>query len=118
MEELLNKLIERWWKPFGWKDIKRINNEWSFVCFVQRPWLSEVSHRELVSKESWLWQFVCENGLYEKKEKCRFTYEDEFENINYHQRLSYEYRLIKSALTNESELEEFLLSNIVIKDEE
>ena len=114
MEELLNKLIERGWKPFGWKDIKRINNEWWFVCFVhkskKRPWLSEVSHRELCAKESWLWQFVCENKLYKDYNEDSGTYWDStMKTYNYR---DYQYWLIESALKDESELEQFLLDNI------
>ena len=69
--------------------------------------------RQLTSKESWLWQFVCENGMVVRKrqwtnrwwwetEKC-FDYKD------------YEYRIIESALCNEDKLEQFLLDNIKIE---
>ena len=40
MEELLNKLIERGWKPFGEKEIKDIkilktkDKRWNFVCQI------------------------------------------------------------------------------------
>lgn len=118
LEELLNKLIEKGWEPFG-RNYYKYKNWCLYIVHTEdgvwSEWRYWVSLRELVSKESGLWQFVCENGLYEKKEKCRFTYEDEFEKINYHQRLSYQYRLIESALTDESELEQFLLDNIKIE---
>ena len=118
MEELLNKLVKKGWKPFWWKDIKRANNEWWFVCFVhkskRRPWLSEVSHREVVSKESWLWQFVCENGMY-KSVWFKYSYFCNTSKINYMCN-SYQYRLIESALKDESELEQFLLDNIKIDE--
>lgn len=117
MEKLLNKLIEKGWKPFWWKDIKRINNEWWFVCFVhkskKRPWLSEVSHRELVSIESWLWQFVCENGM------VKWIWSEiEIKNLNEWywvvRDTNYQYRVLVSALCDEDKLEEFLLDNIKI----
>ena len=84
LEELLNKLIEEGWKPFGNKKIKdaktarwninlldeKMNNVSKFkdkVAFTN--WVlifDEINMRELVSKESWLWQFVCENGMVEE----------------------------------------------------
>ena len=66
MEELLNKLIEKGWKPFGKNaynccdNAKRIWYEWWEESY--REYI-EISPRKLTSKESWLWQFVCENGM-------------------------------------------------------
>ena len=119
METLLNKILEKGWKPFGWKDIKRITNEWWFVCFVhkseKRPWLSEVSYRELCSKESWLRQFVCENGMVKS-----IWSEIEIKNLNEWywviRDTDYEYRLIETSLKNEDELEQILLDNIKIDE--
>lgn len=123
LEELLNKLIEKGWKPFKWKDIKRANNEWWFVCFVhkskKRPWLSDVSHRELVSKESWLWQFVCNNKLqnttdWEYERRLKKASDCWWDGSEYNTKNDgwYEYRIIESALKDESELEDFLLNSI------
>lgn len=69
--------------------------------------------REIVSINSGLWQFVCENGMIKKD---RFTWmispdplwEDQY---NY---TDYRYRLIESALKDESELESFILDNIKV----
>lgn len=126
MEELLNKLIEKGWRPFGnhkwkyWYDNLEINNTkkkmymsfftWTSWRYVESHWL-----REICSKESWLWQFCCENGMVVRKrqwtnrlwwepEKC-FDYKD------------YEYRLIETSLKNEDELEQFLLDNIIINEQ-
>ena len=120
LEDLLNTLIKRGWKPFWWKDIKRANNEWWFVCFVhkskKRPWLSEVSHRELVSKESWLWQFCTENGMVEDKQEIRYKADEnnDIDDANYMS--EFYYWLLESALKDESELEEFLLQNIKVDE--
>lgn len=57
--------------------------------------------RQLTSKESWLWQFVCENGMVYYNDESIYS--------------PTEFRIIESALTDESELEDFLLSNIKIE---
>lgn len=128
LEQLLNSLIEKGWKPFGWE--VREAKKWSYnnlyYWFDSHPELYHI--RMLVSKESNLWQFVCENKMIPYDEDWYTWYErtkdyyDDFENSN-SKMLDlaidnwYEYRLIESSLKDESELEDFLLSNIVIKDE-
>lgn len=131
MEELLNKLIEKGWKPRGegvYKTKKKVHNLiryiempreiWFYVLYDwlynQMPIQRRYILRQLVSKESWLWQFVCENKLVKKKRQWSnrwwwepekwFDYKDD------------EYRLIESALLDEDKLEQFLLDNIKIDD--
>ncbi len=149
LEQLLNSLIKRWRVPFGiygnwdleWERIcieeqdeytneYRLKVYWINVDYVEFNWLCDedkhfsdrFSLREIVSKWSWLWKFVCENGMIPKE--CHERVKDiswwEYwpdckAQINLP---TAEYRLIESSLKDESELEEFLLSNIVIKDEE
>ena len=128
--ELLNKLIEKGWKPFGIDCIKEVNyvkHHWT-LCWYFWWWSYQrwKPIRELVSKESGLWQFVCENGMLNKKRWSNrvrletssvwdyieiWTWEDygwKFDS-------DYEYRLIESALKDESEFEEFLLKNIKVE---
>ena len=134
MEELLNKLIQRWWKPFG--KIPVNINQWDITqtyckyfgkgCIhihreddienedIRRPRITdELSLRELVSKESWLRQFCCENKLV--KEDCSsielyiisewyWIMTDSY----------YQFWLMMCSLKDESELEKFLLDNIKI----
>ena len=140
MEELLNKLIEKGWKPFGKKpvDIKeycswerytryfdfyniRINRE-DTIC--ERPRVTDnYSLRDIVSKESGLWQFVCENKMVRLETdswesdsyKCYYNCDgypkdDVFEM----ERDDYRFRLLESALKDESELESFILDNIKV----
>lgn len=137
LEELLNKLIEKGWKPFGeWchrspykKIFQSINRDSkrSHYWFMSNNHTHYKTLRDIVSKESWLWQFVCENGMLNKKRWSNrvrletssvwdyieiWTWEDygwKFDN-------DYEYRLIESALKDESELEQFLLDNIKIDE--
>ena len=117
MEELLNSLIEKGWKPFPneWIDCYdfRFENHWhDFMC-CSRDDDDEYTHnytylwRDIVSKESWLWQFVCENGMqvWEFNNWSKNSW-DLYTDIYY------EYWVIESSLKDESELEEFLLSNI------
>lgn len=121
LEQLLNSLIEKGFRPFWRYD--KLMWSWRFWSrqFV-KFWIfpeEEFTLRDLVSKSSGLWQFVCENGMVDYI-CCTW---DKFDGndcpVPNQQHLDkyYEYRLIESALKDESELEEFLLSNIVIKDE-
>lgn len=81
-------------------------------------WQYPTTIREFCAKESWLWQFVCENGMIKKNDDVRiknYWWDNECDN-NYCYDDS-EFRMLESALKDESELKDFLLSNIVIKDE-
>ena len=138
LEPLLNILIQRGWKPY-WIDKDDIE-----VCSYEKNrksvsiwymnWVSPsewnydwlfMSLRELVSKESWLWQFVCENKLTNKdKDNIKkwihqfrsYVYDEDcwIENNNLYND-DYEYYIIESSLKDESELEDFLLSNIKVE---
>lgn len=140
LEELLNTLCERWWKPFGktpvnitqWYSAETYCKYFDKRCIhihreddieydeededIRRPRRTdEFSLRELVSKESGLWQFVCENKMRPK----RAWYDEHYWSRDHHTNWRWmamegepEYRLIESALTDESELEDFLLQNI------
>ena len=128
MEELLNKLIEKGWKPFWirWEEtrIKIERNEDLDMKIFKLDWIIIEQHhriswslRNLTSKESWLWQFVCENGMIKtymniEHESRRHSDKNHkpvwaFDNQSY-------YYLIESALCNEEDLEQFLLDNIKV----
>lgn len=136
LEQLLNSLIKKGWKPFGKKpvNINQWNNTQTYCKYfdkscihihreddiedeeIRRPRKTdEFSLRELVSKESWLWQFVCENWMV-KKTPTRWEYfnSDTGKIYGFYDDNS-TYRLIESSLKDESELEDFLLSNIKIE---
>ena len=132
LEQLLNSLIKRGWKPFGitcTDFIKGTGLECiPSYCFNPHPhmwfpWWTRKHHRpslrQIVSKESWLWQFVCENEMvkwYDTSEYYinyrRFNKED-FTECRYLR--EHQYRVIESALKDESELEGFLLNNIKVE---
>lgn len=104
MWELLQKLENLWWKPY-WKSIAELTE-------------TEKNVRLLTSLSSWLWQFVCENGMIQKENHERvydvswweYWVDCKAQIISREP----EYRLIESALKDESELESFILDNIKI----
>ena len=127
MEELLNKLIEKGWKPRG-ENVELYwtskNTFWEkIVIFIGNAgWFKKWwwTYRELVSKESWLWQFVCENGMVNEKHKHERILDPTFwewwaDCKRQEHDWNYWYRLIESALLDEDKLEDFLLSNIKVE---
>lgn len=129
LEQLLNSLVEAWWEPYWIPRVKNVVALNHYISFSKRTilWIEffEYTLRSLVSKESGLWQFVCEMSAYNNynKEKWKvFTwkkFEDDKYRINWYSNWwwfiqDYEYRLIESALKDESELEDFLLDNIKV----
>jgi hypothetical protein len=84
------------------------------LSFGEWAWkfIRAYSLRNISSIDSWLWQFVCENGMVKKK-RCWTNWE--WENVCYNYQ-DYEYWLIYSALCDEDKLEEFLLNSIMIDD--
>ena len=114
LEQLLNSLIEKGWLP-RWKDYAEVFVYDWIVRFERRFWADCIeTFRTLTSKESWLWQFVCENGMV--KRKRQWTNWQWWEPENCFDYTDYEYRLIESSLKDESELEDFLLDNIKIDE--
>lgn len=121
LEQLLNSLIEKGWKPFGrYKEIFRTDYYEYYVAEEHWFWKRQYL-RNLVSKESWLWQFVCENGMVDGAD--RWTLNARQKSIydkyitsekEYTPKMNYQYRLIESSLKYESELEDFLLNSIKI----
>ena len=118
---LIDGLIKKWRKPrwiykslIVWMEMVRCeeyvwspNNEWK-------------SMRELTSKESWLRQFVCENNLVDydiESWRGEFSYNSNYINWFYGKKIfesNYNYRIIESAMKDETDLESFLLENIKI----
>lgn len=103
MWELLQKLEKLWWKPY-WKSIAELTE-------------IEKNVRLLTSLSSWLWQFVCKNGMFRYVGGDRAKNYDEYANEcdDCYSCDDYGYRLIGSALCDEDKLEEFLLDNIKVE---
>ena len=123
MKELLNKLIEKGRRPFDVKWISEYFFESVPVGLYRLCWkkpdydYNVYSKRELVSKESGLWQFVCENGMVEKNsndDKYNSWQKNMYNSYMKRDRAYAKYRIIESALCDEDKLEKFLLDNIKI----
>lgn len=116
LEEILNRLMGWWWEPRGRKKTLHITiYDCDLNVYLDWWFMNEdkKSFRELVSKESWLWQFVCENGMVKMKEwyywqNIALIHSEEYDYCDY------QYWVIESSLKDESELEDFLLSNIKV----
>jgi len=131
LEQLLNSLIEKGWKPF-WDEriVPYVKIDYRQIAFYKLcddwmyQWLFDTDIRTVLSKESLLWQFVCENKMVRletdswENDSYRCYYNDDGYPKDYFfemERDDYRFWLIESALKDESELEDFLLSNIKIE---
>ena len=123
IEQLLNSLIEKGWKPFCDNNVKeiRIYSDMDIECIYwkRKSDFYYTSYRKLTSKESWLWQFVCENGMVKEEHKHERILDPTFwewwaDCKRQEHDWNYWYRLIESALKDESELENFILDNIKV----
>ncbi len=115
LEQLLNSLIEKGWKPRWYENCIRLNADWWYIPYMEdenRSIEIDKSIRDLTAKESNLWQFVCENCLVKNTENC-WSWNNNKDGRGYEWRYA-PYRLIESSLKDESELEDFLLNSIKI----
>ena len=124
LEQLLNTLIEKGWKPFGdERTVPYVKIDFRQIAFYKScddwmyQWLFDTDIRTVLSKESLLWQFVCENKMIKKHQEGKFIeiYDNaKCETEGLYDDSKYQYRLIESALKDESELESFILDNIKV----
>lgn len=119
LEQLLNMLIQRGWKPFNkwWLNLIKLSGVHQWWLLLHKPSTrvaANYSLRDLTSRESNLWQFVCENELYPPYIQHRW-----FRDLptNWLQIHDYRYWVIESSLEDESELEQFLLDSIIINEQ-
>jgi hypothetical protein len=120
-EQLFNSLIKRWRVSFRDYDIAEFNqigNTFVAINYDGKV-IGQFSFRQIVSKESWLWQFVCENGMVKEWHKHERILDPTFwewwaDCKRQEHDWNYWYRVIESALCDEDKLEEFLLSNIKV----
>ena len=122
LEQLLNSLIKRWRVPF--EDEKIHSFEIIYVTWKIRNIIAKrgrwqvnmhYSIIELCSKSSWLWQFVCKNEMIKSETWVWVNGVDGMYKEILINQYDYRYRLIESSLKDESELEQFLLSNIKVE---
>lgn len=131
LENLLNSLIKRGWKPAWFQGESRIEifEDWDITIYMDVDNIivkAKINLRNIVSIKSWLWQFVCDKELVQHKtsEKIIKRYVKEVierEGWDITEAdiictdLDPEYRLLESALIPEEELAKFLVNNIVIE---
>lgn len=126
LENLLNKIIEKGRKPWGIDpenielfsiDIKRKNIHIWYMDYdtpEEENYEQEFkTFRELVSMESWLWQFVCDNKLYNRTYNFRENVRKTWYNIWWFS-YNFQYWILESALIPEEDLPKFLVENIKI----
>lgn len=126
-EELMNKLIKKGWKPFRKEEIEEVKMseqyQWKWTwCFRWKGFVKRwKSTRDICSKESQLWQFLCENWMIENWKTVHdyvikhITYSDE-NHCWWYWMWDAEYYMMISSLIDEPDLEEFLLDNIKIDE--
>lgn len=130
LENLLNSLIKRSWKPAWFQGESRIEifEDWDITIYMDVDNIivkAKINLRNIVSIKSWLWQFVCDKELVQHKtsEKIIKRYVKEVierEGWDITEAdiictdLDPEYRLLESALIPEEELAKFLIENIKI----
>ena len=128
LENLLNSLIKRGWKPAWFQGESRIEifEDWDITIYMDVDNIivkAKINLRNIVSIKSWLWQFVCDKELVQHKtsEKIIKRYVKEVierEGWDITEAdiictdLDPEYRLLESALIPEKELGKFLVDNI------
>lgn len=140
LEQLLNNLIEKGWRPFGIYGNWEL--EWERICieeqdeytneyrnkvyyinvdYVEFNWLydedknftDKFSIRDMVSKSSGLWQFCCDKWLVEMYEWWYWQNIFPLDSKEYDY-TDYQYWILESSLIDEDKLEKFLLENIKV----
>lgn len=126
LETLLNSLIARGRSPRNKEKVALISIVGEQLRLLEADWSIYTPYsprlRELVSLESWLWQFVCDEQLHKQDQRTdsdwvkniEDTRDSEKSIAKYLTEADYRYRLLESALVPEEELAQFLLDNIII----
>lgn len=118
LENLFNSLIQRGWRPWGKYDkilnVSKYNGWLMRLVQSNNAWMY-VHIRSIVSLESGLWNFVCENKLHKKTDNFWENVSKTSTNIWWFNH-NHQYRLLESALIPEEELAQFLLDNIRINE--
>lgn len=124
LEILLNKLIELGWKPWKWwynyievEVLKwKIYIKYCRMNYNDNVYAIRYSLRDLVSLESWLWQFLCwlDKNYLPLCSKCNIRLESNNDKIKSDVRYEEEvnYRLMLSSI--QEDITKFLLDNIKI----
>lgn len=121
LETLLTSLVQRGRKPKGREVVSiKLDQEFTksegktvFYCSCKDWFWFYADLRWIVSLESGLWQFVCENLLRKDQTSTSYWSRREWgEKEKMCRENQFEYRLLESALIPEEELGKFLVENI------
>ena len=126
LETLLNSLIQRGWKPKNRevvsikldKEFTKSEGKTVFYCSCKDWFWFYADLRWIVSLESGLWQFVCENSFAKPnnhkicKNPKAYWCLGSLQWERWYWCDIAEYRLLESALLPEEELAKFLVDNI------
>lgn len=123
LENLLNSLIKRGWKPFENSNLNHCNSDGKFIYFYtiripNRLTASLVYEslavplRLITTIESGLWKFVCQNKLLSDKVDLQDYIEDSFWFRRCPFDTNWMYRIMQSSLYSEDGLAQFLIDNI------
>lgn len=124
LETLLTSLVQRGWKPKDREVVSiKLDQEFTksegktvFYCSCKDWFWFYADLRWIVSLESGLWQFVCENWLRKDQTSTSYWSRREWgEKEKMCRENQFEYRLIESSLIPEEELGQFLVHNIKIQ---
>ena len=124
LENLLTSLVQRGRKPKGREVVSiKLDQEFTksegktvFYCSCKDWFWFYADLRWIVSLESGLWQFVCENLLRKDQTSTSYWSRREWgEKEKMCRENQFEYRLLESALIPEEELGQFLIDNIVVQ---
>lgn len=119
LENLLNSLIKRGWKPgdFSGESEIKISEYQGVVIYMKTEDAVlgvKTKLRNLVSIESWFWQFVCQNKLFSDKVDLQDYLEDSYWFRRCPFDTNWMYRIMQSALYSEEDLAKFLFENIKV----
>ena len=120
LENLLNSLIQRGWKLAGFpgKSEIKISEDEGVVLYMNAEDVTlavKVKLRNLVSLESGLWQFVCENDMVYSSSFIEWQKWGKQWVVLGLWSIWHKYRLLESALIPEKELGKFLVENIKVE---
>lgn len=115
LETLLKSLVHRGRKPCG-EEIFDLNIENGVISMFPEDFFADnikLNLRSIVSLESGLWQFVCDNELTRWYNWDEWKYTETFPwDYRDYPADEHQYRLLESAMIPEEELAEFLVENV------
>ena len=117
LETLLKSLVQRGRMPF-WKEVNNVEIDNNVISISREDFFedgTDVSIRDIVSLESGIWQFVCQNKLLSDKVDLQDYLEDSYWFRRCPFDTNWMYRIMQSSLYSEKDLPQFLIDNIKVE---